>query len=185
MKPFGVVAVLFIATTAAYAQSPNTASIRVLVVDQTGGVVPGATISAVNSQTSTMRTVTSGDDGYALIAALPVSGAYRVSVQLAGFTAQDATDIVLRAGETASVRVKLMASGGTSEVTVYGSVEGVRNDPELGTRLDSATIEETPLVGRKISSLPLLNAAFRQAKGTGDLFMNSVYVATGAGGRRQ
>jgi hypothetical protein len=189
MKRFGVVALLvallFVATTAAYAQSPNTASIGVLVVDQTGGVVPGATISVVNSQTSTTRTVTSGDDGYALIAALPVSGAYRVSVQLAGFTAQDATDIVLRAGETAGVRVKLVASGGTSEVTVYGTVEGVRNDPELGTRLDSATIEETPLLGRKISYLPLLNAAFRPAKGTGDLFMNSVYVVTAAGGRRQ
>jgi hypothetical protein len=68
---------------------------------------------------------------------------------------------------------------------VYGTTEGVRNDPELGARLAADEIEETPLLGRKISSLPLLNAAFRSAKGTGDLFMNSVYVVTGAGGRRE
>src|SRR6202011_6129362 len=87
-------------------------------------------------------------------------------------------------GETASVHVMLVASG-RSEVTVYGTTEGVRNDPELGRRFDSEQVEEMPLLGRKISALPLLNAAFRNAKGTGDLFMNSVYFVTGAGGRRQ
>jgi hypothetical protein len=34
-------------------------------------------------------------------------------------------------------------------------------------------------------TLPLLNAAFRPAKGTGDLFVNSTYFVTGVGGRRQ
>src|SRR5207247_7052050 len=29
------------------------------------------------------------------------------------------------------------------------------------------------------------NAAFRQAKGTGDLFVNATYFVTGVGGRRQ
>src|SRR5207248_10787480 len=85
----------------------------------------------------------------------------------------------------ATVRVKLVASGGTSEVTVYGTTQGVRADPELGTRFDSEQIDETPILGRKISALPLLNAAMRPAKGTGDLFLNSVYFVTGAGGRRQ
>jgi hypothetical protein len=185
MKQLAVIALLFLATAAAYAQSPNTASVAVLVTDQTGAVVPGANVSIVDSQTATNRDATSADDGRALIAALPIRGLYSVRVDKAGFAAENVGDIVLRAGETASVRVKLVASGGTSQVTVYGTAQGIRNDPDLGTRLDSATIEETPLLGRKISYLPLLNAAFRQAKGTGDLFMNSVYVVTGAGGRRQ
>src|SRR5207302_3223471 len=76
-------------------------------------------------------------------------------------------------------------TGGKSEVTVYGTTEGVRTDPELGTRLDAQEINETPILGRKISALPLLNAAMRPAKGTGDLFLNAVYFVTGAGGRRQ
>ena len=50
--------------------------------------------------------------------------------------------------------------------------------------LDSAQIDETPILGRKVTSVPLLNSAFRQAKGTGDLFVNQTYFVTGAGSRR-
>ena len=57
-------------------------------------------------------------------------------------------------------------------------------EAQLGKRLDSAIIDETPILGRKISSVPLLNSAFRPAKGTGDLFVNATYFVTGAGSRR-
>jgi hypothetical protein len=171
--------------SSALAQSPNTAALVVFVADQTGAVVPDAKVTVANTGTGASRETTSGGDGSATIAALPLTGEYTVTVAKPGFTTEDVRGVVLRAGETASVRVKLVASGGKSEVTVYGTTEGVRTDPELGIRLDSRTIEETPIVGRKISALPLLNAAMRPAKGTGDLFMNSVYFVTGAGGRRQ
>src|SRR5262249_42904666 len=62
--------------------------------------------------------------------------------------------------------------------------QGVRADAQIGGRLDSTQIDETPILGRKVSSVPLLNAAFRSAKGTGDLFVNATYFATGAGSRR-
>ena len=171
--------------SAAFAQSPNTATLTVSVDDQTGGVLPGATVSVTNTATGAARTATSGPDGTVTIAALPIGGSYTISVTLEGFSPEEVRGVVLRAGETAAVRVKLVASGGTSEVTVYGTASGVRNDPELGTRLDADRIEETPLLGRKISYLPLLNAAFRPARGTGDLFLNSIYFVTGAGGRRE
>ncbi len=169
----------------AFAQSPNTAALVVEVVDQSGAVVSGAQVSVVNADTGTTREAVSGDDGSVTLPALSIAGTYKISVSKTGFTAENTGDMTLRAGETATVHVKLVASGGQSEVTVYGTTQGVRNDPELGTRLDSPQIDETPILGRKISSLPLLNAAFRNAKGTGDLFMNSVYVVTGAGGRRE
>src|SRR5262249_58081085 len=38
--------------------------------------------------------------------------------------------------------------------------------------------------GRKSTTLPLLNSAFRQGKGTGDLFVNATYFITGVGSRR-
>src|SRR5690242_8033717 len=69
-------------------------------------------------------------------------------------------------------------------VTVYGTVEGVRADPQIGRSFENAQIEETPVLGRKLSTVPLLNSAFRPAKGTGDLFVNQTYVASGAGSRR-
>jgi hypothetical protein len=79
----------------------------------------------------------------------------------------------------------LVISGEKVEVTVFGTAEGVRSDPQIGRRLDSQQIDETPILGRKASTVPLLNSAFRQAKGTGDLFVNQTYFVTGAGSRRR
>ncbi|HJQ25427.1 MAG TPA: TonB-dependent receptor [Blastocatellia bacterium] len=166
------------------AQTPNTATMIVTVVDQNGAAVKDAKISVVNTATGATREATSGENGSATIAALSLTGEYKVSVAMSGFTAEDVTGLTLRAGETATVKVKLVASGGKSEVTVYGTTEGVRADPQIGLPLKSKQIDETPILGRKISTIPLLNSAFRQGKGTGDLFVNSTYFITGAGSRR-
>lgn len=166
------------------AQSPNTASILVTVVDQNGAVVRGANVTVANIATGATREAVSGDDGKATIAALPLTGEYKVTVTMSGFTAEDVSGLSLRAGETATVQVKLVASGGTSEVVVYGTTEGVKTNPQIGLPLRSEQINEAPILGRKTSSLPLLNSAFRQGKGTGDLFVNQTYFITGVGSRR-
>jgi hypothetical protein len=167
-----------------FAQSPNTSSMVVTVVDQNGAIVRGATVSVVNTSTGATREAVSGDNGTATIGGLPLTGEYKVSVSMTGFTAEDVSGLTLRAGETAAVKVKVVASGGQSEVTVYGTTEGVRADPQIGLPLESKRIDETPVLGRKVSALPLLNSAFRQGKGTGDLFVNQIYFITGVGSRR-
>jgi Carboxypeptidase regulatory-like domain/TonB dependent receptor-like, beta-barrel len=171
-------------TVPALAQTPNTSSIVVVAVDQTGGVVSDAKIAVVNSATGATREVMSGSDGTASIAGLPLTGTYTINVSKPGFTADDVKGLTLRAGETATVRVKLFASGGETQVTVFGTTQGVRADPQIGRRMDSPAIDETPILGRKIGNLPLFNSAFRQGKGTGDLFVNTTYFITGSGSRR-
>ena len=166
------------------AQSPNTASIIVTVVDQNEALVKGAQVTVTNTATGAVRDAVSGDEGTATIAALPLTGEYKVSVSMSGFTAQDVTGLMLRASETATVKIKLMASGGQNQVTVFGTTEGVRTNPQIGVPLESKQINETPVPGRKVSFLPLLNSAFRQGKGTGDLFVNQNYFITGVGSRR-
>ena len=168
----------------AAAQSPNTSALIVVVVDQTGAVVSDAKVTVVNNATGAAREVVSGPDGAAIIGALSLTGSYKVSVGKSGFIAEDVNDLTLRNGETATVKVKLVASGGKTEVTVYGTEQGVRADPQIGRRLESATVDEIPILGRKITTLPLFNSAFRQGKGTGDLFVNATYFITGSGSRR-
>ncbi len=168
----------------AAAQSPNTATVVIVVVDQSGAVVRDATVSVVNRATGAVRDVVSGDQGTATVAALSLTGTYTISVSKAGFTSEDVKGLVLRAGETATVKVTLVATGGQSEVTVYGTAQGVRADAQIGHRIDSATIDETPILGRKLTTLPLFNSSFRQGKGTGDLFVNATYFVTGGGSRR-
>jgi len=168
----------------AYAQSPNNAAVTVLVVDQTGASVKDAKVSVVNSSTAATRDGMSGADGSVTLSALPLGGTYTITVTKQGFTAEPVKDLELRSSETATVRVKLVASGGKSEVTVFGTTQGVRSGSQIGTRLTSPQIDETPILGRKVGTLPLFNSAFRQGKGTGDLFVNATYFITAGGSRR-
>lgn len=165
-------------------QSPNTSSVTVIVVDQSDAVVKDAKVSVVNSETGAAREAVSGSDGSATVPALSLTGGYVVRVSKTGFGDEQVKDIMLRSGETATVKVKLLVGTSSAEVTVFGTTEGVRADPEIGLSLENKQIDETPVLGRKLSSIALLNSAFRQAKGTGDLFVNQTYVATGAGSRR-
>ena len=167
------------------AQSPNTATIIVVVADEKGAVVPDAKVSVVNTATGDIREAVSGGDGNATFAGLSLTGTYTVRVSREGFVTEERQGFTLRSGETATVKMALHVGGGQPlEVTVYGTAEGVRADPQIGLPLRSQQIDETPILGRKVSTLPLLNSAFRQGKGTGDLFVNQTYFITGAGSRR-
>ncbi len=168
----------------ALAQSPNTSSLMVVVVDETNAVAPGATVTVINAATGATREVVSDAFGSAAIPALSLTGAYAVTVRKPGFADGVVEGVTLRAGETATLRVKLLATGGHSEVTVYGTTGGVRADAQIGRSFDSEGLDQTPILGRKVTSVPLLNSAFRQGKGTGDLFVNATYVITGVGSRR-
>jgi len=186
-RPLHLLAVFaFVAATMimAAAQSPNTASMIVVVVDQTGAVVTDAKVSVVNTATGAVRAAVSGSDGSATIQALSLTGTYTVGVSREGFGNEERKDITLRSGETATLKVTLLVGSEKAEVTVFGTTEGVRADAQIGRRLDSPTIDETPILGRKATTLPLLNSAFRQGKGTGDLFVNATYFITGVGSRR-
>src|SRR5215217_8010181 len=170
--------------TFAVAQSPNTATMIVLVTDQTGAVVTDARVTVLNSATGDSREAVSGSDGRATFAALSLTGTYKVTVERQGFGTEERQDLTLRSGETATLKVSLLAGSQTAEVTVYGTAEGVRTNPQIGLPLASEQLAEVPLLGRKVTSVPLLNSAFRQGKGTGDLFVNQTYFITGAGSRR-
>jgi hypothetical protein len=166
------------------AQSPNTATMIVVVVDQNGAVVPDAKVSVMNAATGDVREALSGSDGSATISALSLTGTYTVSVSKDGFGNEERKDITLRSGETATLKVTLLVGSEKAEVTIYGTAEGVRASPQIGLPLASPQIDETPIIGRKATTLPLLNSAFRQGKGTGDLFVNATYFITGVGSRR-
>ncbi|MFN7927127.1 MAG: TonB-dependent receptor [Blastocatellia bacterium] len=180
----GVATLLALLPSLLVAQSPNTAAMIVVVTDPSNAVIKDARVVVENTATAAQREAISGADGSVSFSALPLTGTYMVSVSRQGFTNQELRDITLRAGETATVRVKLVVGTQTAEVTVFGTAEGVRADPQIGRRLDSTQINETPILGRKVTSLPLLNSAFRQGKGTGDLFVNATYFITGVGSRR-
>src|SRR5215472_119982 len=124
---------LLLATRAtAFGQTPNTATLFVSVVDQSDANVPGARVTAVNLSNGILREGVSGLDGSLTLPALSVNGAYNISVSKPGFSDANVETVELRAGDTATVRVKLVVRGGITEVTVYGQKQGDRDEPELG-----------------------------------------------------
>ena len=168
----------------ASAQTPNTGSIVVVAVDQNGAVLRDAKVSVTNSATGAVRDAVTGSDGSATVPALSLTGTYTVMVSKDGFGDETRKDITLRSGETATLRVTLAVGTSKAVVTIVGTTEGVNANPQIGLPLQTSQINETPILGRKVSTLPLLNSAFRQGKGTGDLFVNSTYFISGVGSRR-
>ena len=166
------------------AQSPNTATMIIVAVDQAGAVVKDAKVSVMNTATGAVREAVSDDDGIVTLPALSLTGTYTVTVSKDGFGNEERKDITLRSGESATLKVTLLVGSERAEVTIYGTADGVRANPQIGIPLDSPRIDETPILGRKVTTLPLLNSAFRQGKGTGDLFVNATYFITGVGSRR-
>jgi hypothetical protein len=183
IRTFALVVLTLGPVSNAFAQSPNTAGVAVSVVDQINATIPDALV-LISNETGTTREATTRMDGTATINALPI-GVYSVQITKEGYASEGAQDLVLRAGETALLRVRLLPMGGTSEITVYGTEHGLRNDPEIGTRLTADQLEGIPLLGRKLSNVPLLDSSFRSAKGNGDLYTNATLFVSGAGGWRQ
>ncbi|MBX7220059.1 MAG: TonB-dependent receptor [Blastocatellia bacterium] len=168
------------------AQTQNTATIRGQVRDQSGAAVVGAEVEIINLETGAKRSLTTDGNGYYTVPGLNLTGRYEVKVSKSGFETDDLKDVMLRAGESATLDVTLHPQGDRSVITVYGTTDGVRSDsPQLGTRLDLQKIENTPVFGRKITNLFQLNSAVRTARGTGDLFLNNYLFVANGSGRRQ
>jgi hypothetical protein len=168
------------------AQTPDTATIHGQVVDPSRAPVAGVHVSAKNAQTGIERTAQSDSSGNFSMAGLSVAGAYDITASKDGFAEADLKAVTLAGGATAELNLQLNVAGGETQITVTGVAGQVRTDaPQLGTLLDAAQVEETPLLSRRITALPMLNAANRPAINQGDVFMNQNLFTTNGAGRRQ
>ncbi len=183
---FKLAGVVLLATLAAWSQTPDTAIVQGLILDASGATVDNADVVLLNTDTGVRRAAHTGRDGRYNIAGLPLTGRYQLTITKDGFSTEQRSGLELRANESATVNATLQPQGGHSNIKVIGTVQGIRSDtPQLETRLDLGKIENTPVLGRKITTLPLLDAAVRSARGTGDLFLNNTLFVVNGAGRRQ
>ncbi len=179
-------ALFSIPLAAAQAQTPGTGAVRGRVHDPAGAPINGAEVTVTNEATGFSRTAHTDAQGLYTLPSLPLTGTYRIHVAHEGLAAQEQAGIQLRGGQTAAIDVVLNPAAVEAAITVYGTASGVAADsPQLGNRFDATKIQETPILGRKVTSLPLLNSAVRSARGTGDLFLGETLFVIDGGGRRQ
>ena len=108
----------FIAAPAA-AQS-ITGTILGNVTDADGLALPGATVSATNTETGATRTVVTDGEGAYLIGALQI-GLYRVDVTMSGFRSFQQEQFSLSSAQNARVDARLAVGGVTEQVDVVAN----------------------------------------------------------------
>jgi hypothetical protein len=102
----------------ASAQVSNTGTIEVVVEDADGGRLPGVTVTATAPDTVTKRTAVTDGQGVATLDQLAPSAQYTIVAELSGFQNQTVNKVLVRTGQTASLRVTLSIAGLTEAVTV-------------------------------------------------------------------
>ncbi|HEV3040539.1 MAG TPA: carboxypeptidase regulatory-like domain-containing protein [Candidatus Angelobacter sp.] len=166
------------------AQTPDTAIIRGQVWDPSHAAISGADVTITNALVGFERKAQSDASGKFVFSGLPV-GTYSIAARKDKF-ADFRSDLTLIGGATADVQVQLNISEAKTEIVVTGAAGEVRADePQLGDRLGTVEVDQMPLLNRRITYLPLLNAANRPALNQGDIFMNQNLFTTNGSGRRQ
>jgi hypothetical protein len=172
----GSVLLLLLTSAIASAQAGSTAQISGLVKDTSGGVLPGADVTATQTDTGFKRsTITDGGGTYTLTN-LPI-GPYRLDVNLPGFKSHSRTGLVLQVNASPSVNVEL-ALGAVEETVLVQAASPLIETRNMGVGevMDNKRIQELPLNGRNPADLlqylpaavpqPQLNATSRSFGGT-------------------
>jgi Carboxypeptidase regulatory-like domain/TonB dependent receptor len=144
-------AALLAGVLAAPASAQSTAangSIEGTIVDASGGVLPGVTVTISNTDTGTERSVVTNENGRYRAPLLPL-GNYRVVAELQGFKKFEQTGIKLSVGEAAVVNVTLGV--GTVNETITVDADSPLLDSakiDIGHNLSELEVKNLPLVAR-------------------------------------
>lgn len=150
-----------------YAQA-STGTIEGLLMDDSGGALPGGTVVILNDQTSLKRSVTTDEKGYYRIALLPV-GDYDVAAEMPGYLSTRQARLKLTVGQTLRYDIK-PATGSTSEVVVTSTPAVVETSRTLfSTTVEKNAIANWPVNGRNFIDFVLLTPGVTRDPRAGDL----------------
>jgi hypothetical protein len=145
-------AVLMFASVASIYAQQTTGSIVGTVKDETGAVVPAATVKATNVDTGFSRSAPTNGYGEYRIDYLPV-GKYTVELQATGFRRFVQQNIVLNVDQTQTVEITLSVGAATETVEVTSAPPQVNtSDAVLGRTVEGSEIIGLPLVNRNAYS---------------------------------
>src|SRR5690349_4758049 len=147
--------VALLVTSPAHAQ---TGQINGLIADNSGAVVPGATVRAVETATGLSRDTVTGVDGrYTFAAMRPTT--YDITAELTGFRTSQRKGVLLQANENLTVNFAIEIGAIAESVTVSGQSPTVDvTSSTLSEVVDSKRIVELPLNGRDAAKLSTLVA---------------------------
>ncbi len=179
------IAVLGLLLAGGVARAQGTAQLDGTVRDESGGVLPGVTVTMTQIETGVTRSVVTEANGSYVLPNL-LLGPYKLEVSLQGFRTHVQNGIVLQVGGMPTINVVLAV--GSLQETV--SVEGAAPLVDVRTSgirdvVEQARIVELPLQGRNVTDLIMLaGSAVNTGKVLANLNRNDGVAISIAGGLR-
>ncbi len=135
------------------ASAAITGSISGVVKDPSGAVIPGAQVSALDTQTGIRSVVKADAAGLYNFPALPI-GAYDIEVRQSGFRSFRETGLVVNANSALRVDVNLQVGQQTQLVSVSSTALHIETrSTQMGEVIGSSRITSVPLNGRSYTDL--------------------------------
>src|SRR5438270_2111605 len=151
-----------------------TGDIRGIVRDPSGAVVPNAKVNIVNTERgSTLRSMTTGQDGSYVGSTLPV-GRYQVVVDAPGFQKYVANNVVLNVNDRRVVDIKLQVGAANQTVDVQETQTQVDLDTPTAAGLITGTqIRELAINTRNFAQLVALSPGVSTNLASDQLFVGA------------
>lgn len=161
------------------AQAPA-GSISGTVTDQSGGVIPNATVTVTDKATAAARTITTNAEGLYSAPSL-AAGQYEVRGEVSGFKTV-VRDAQVVAGGATNVDLNMTVGQATDVVEVEAAAAQINYESHaVAGVIARENIQELPINGRSFMSLATLEPGVTTAPGTAAQF-NSLISVTSLGG---
>ena len=143
-----------------------------VVTDETGAVIPGASVTAMNVDTNIVTSAETNQSGdYRILNLLP--GNYDLTVETTGFKKSVTAGVTIQVNQ--SVRIEIAMQVGdvveTVEVSAAAVAQLETTRATLGTVVSNAKVVELPLNGRDFTQLTLLLPGASPGAGAGGFFL--------------
>lgn len=151
-----VCALVFVSAAPARADSVF-GTIRGVVKDQSGAVIPGARVTVRDVNTGVVRRYTTSADGSFEFLTLQAPATYTLSVRKPGFSTFASHGIHLNLNQTFVISPVLAVGSATQQVTVEAKVAQINTTSmQRGTTISGSQIVNLPLNGRNWTQLQQL-----------------------------
>jgi Carboxypeptidase regulatory-like domain len=140
--------VIFLSLLSASLFAQSTTSLRGVVSDAKGAVLPGATVVIHDAQTGFTRTVTSGGDGVYQFLQIPPA-TYALTITSSGFAAIKRDSVTLLVSSPATLNFTMQIEGATVKVEVTSEAPQVNTtDASIGNAFTERQLIRLPSEGR-------------------------------------
>ena len=170
----GSIAMALVCSAPAGAQT--TATMLGTVADNSGAVLPGATITARHTGTGQVHTATTDTEGRYRVPQLPI-GPYEVRAEMQGFKTQMRPSVTLTVGAEVVINFTLELGAVQETVTVTSEAPVVETtSTSVGALIDQKMIQALPLNARDIQQLAVLQPGVQSQAAYNGLYGANISV---------